>query len=343
MLKLTTLNPFYLVVLIGLSSLSTSCIPAPPSPEDQSFRSTDQDTVSSLPADQFTSDEDVLLPEVNSCERSIAPERSWSGVIYELRFGREDPVGVSVGHNIDGRVSDTGDAEGCFRSDLSSPSGQAGIDNQFSKILPLIEAVGGEAIEGLVQGIINQGRLLLMFELSGLDDLDDDDCVHFDLFYGRGTPQIGNQGVIVSGQTFDRDLDKPSVSAERATLQDGIIEVGGLSLILPLQVFDQFYLLDVGRVSFYGAFNHEGELHGYLSGAIDVEAVSRRVEMIEGGGMVAELIPNFLRQQADLAPDENGVCQELSVTLTFKAKKAYLYEVEEESGSEGWSFPPQEE
>ena len=84
--------------------------------------------------------------------------------------------------------------------------------------------------------------------------------------------------------------------------------------------------LDLSRVTIHGEFNREGELSGYLSGAIDVDAVAARVEQIEGGGMVAALIPGFLRQQADLDPDEDGVCHGLSVTLTFNSKRAYLFQ-----------------
>ena len=302
--------------LIAFLCYHPSCIPAPPPPEEMTSAS-----------DAQVDAPDQQEPErsITTCERSEAQERTWSGVIYELRFGREEPSGVSLGDDIDGHVTSSSDPEGCFRPDLTSPDGVPGIDNQFARILPLVEAVGGEAIEGLVQGIINQGRLLLMMELSGLDSLVDDDCVHFDFFYGKGVPEISNQGFIVSGQTFDRDQEKPSVKIENVGLQSGVIEVEGLSMTLPLQVFDQSYILEIGRGTFFGEFTQDGELIGYLSGAIDVEAVARRVEMIEGGGQVAALVPGFLRQQADLSPDDEGVCQELSITLTFKAKPAYLF------------------
>lgn len=262
-----------------------------------------------------------------SCEVAEDEEREWTGVITEIKFGREEPPGVSLGTNIDGRVSQSDDAESCFRADLSSPEGAEGIDNQFSKILPLVEAVGGEAIEGLVQGIINQGRLLLMFELLALDDplLEADDCLQFNFFYGLGTPQVSAEGVIISGQTFDRDAERPSLSIEGVTLNERTFEVAGLEFQLPIEVFDQSYILDLSRVTIHGTFDSEGELSGYLSGAIDVDAVAARIEEIEGGGMVAALVPGFLRQQADLDPDEEGVCHGLSVTLTFKSKRAHLF------------------
>ena len=266
-------------------------------------------------------------PSLDSCKPDGRSERTWVGVITEIKFGREDPPGVSLGRNIDGRVSRANDAQGCFRSDMTSPDGEGGIDNQFAKILPLIEAVGGEAIEGLVQGIINQGRLLLMFELGALDDplLRDDDCMQFDFFYGLGVPRVNARGSIITGQTFDRDPDRPSVRVTDVPLENGTFEVSGLEFQLPIVVFEESYILDLSRVTIYGEFNPEAELVGYLSGVIDVDAVAERVEMIEGGGMVAEVVPGFLRQQADLDPDEEGVCRSLSVTLTLRAKRAHLF------------------
>ena len=307
------------------------CIPPPPPPLEQS----------SVPSIHMNADagesqrEEIINggnvdmnQAINSCESSGPLDRAWTGVLYEIKFGREEPTGVSQGHDIDGLNSDNGDPEGCYRSDLLSPEGVEGVDNQFAKIIPLIEAVGGEAIEGLAQGVINQGRLLLMLQLTALDDqsLNEDDCVHLESFYGIGTPHIGTQGFIVSGQTFDRDPERPSTSSRDVQLSESQLEVGGLELELPLEVFDQSYVFELDRVSINGHFTTDGEFHGFISGALDVEAVARRVEMIDGGGMIAELMPRFLRQQADLSPDSEGVCRSLSMTLTFKAKRAYLFD-----------------
>ena len=330
-------------IIFAVFSLSmTACIPPPSPPEMHSslLEGIEEDgemmlEVNAGEMSERTLDERV---EFSSCQESHLSQssvREWTGVVYELRFAREEPDGISLGHDIDGRVSDAGDAESCFRADLTSPDGVNGIDNQFSQILPLIEAVGGEAIEGLAQGVINQGRLLLMLRITALDDLSlmNDDCVHFESFYGQGVPQIGTQGYIVTGQTFDRDHERPSTRTEGLRLDQRGLEVSGLSLELPLEVFDQSYLFELSRVSINGFFNEEGEFHGFISAALDVEAVARRVEMIDGGGMITELIPRFLRQQADLSPHAEGGCQELSMTLTFKARQSFLFPENEEGGA----------
>ena len=303
-----------------------ACIPAPPPPQPLPINEFDMGRVSP----NMMMDQNLSVPSstpLDHCEVSSVGTREWTGVVYEIKFGREEPTGVSWGTNIDQRASGVDDPQGCYRADLRSPDGEEGVDNQFAKILPLIEAVGGEAIEGLAQGIINQGRLLMMFQMTALDDptLQEDDCLHFESFYGAGTPQIGPHGFLVSGQSFDRDLERPSVMNTNLSLNGGELTVTGLELDLPLEVFDQYYLFELKKVLIKGQFTPEGEFHGFVSGALDVEAVAQRVEMIDGGGMVAELIPRFLRQQADLEPNEDGVCQALSMTLTFKAKSAFIY------------------
>ena len=315
---------YSLVIVIMFHKMA--CIPAPPFTQFPS-----QVIDAQIPKEDMIIMEDQFIPStplIDDCEASLKGSREWTGVVYEIKFGREEPTGVSLGVDIDQRVSSGDDAQSCFRSDLVSPEGEEGIDNQFAKILPLVEAVGGEAIEGLAQGIINQGRLLIMFQLSALDDstLNNDSCVHFESFYGIGVPQIGPHGYLVSGQSFDRNQESPSVMNSNLSLENGKLMVPNLELDLPLEVFDQSYLFELHEVVIKGQFTPEGEFHGFVSGALDVEAVAQRVEMIDGGGMVAELVPRFLRQQADLEPDENGVCQALSMTLTFKAKPAFIYQ-----------------
>lgn len=316
------MNCYQSTLLVCLCFLLNACIPAPNAPVDL-----DLSLPPTMSMTEALPNQDTELEPQHSCDSSVDNQRQWTGVIYELKFGREEPPGISLGYNIDGRNSDGQDADSCYRSDLRSPEGEEGVDNQFAKIVPLIEAVGGEAIEGLTQGIINQGRLLMMFHLTALDDerLLEDDCIHLESFYGLGTPQIGTQGFLLSGQTFDRDTNRPATNSENLTLNEGAFEVRGLELDLPLEVFDQSYLFELDRVLIRGRFTPDGELHGFISGALDVEAVARRVEMIDGGGMVAELVPRFLRQQADLSPDQDGICRSLSMTLTFKAKRAFIY------------------
>lgn len=341
-----SLSSFCLILLLCIHVIG--CIPAPPPPlstpesQDLSAGTESQENLFDSGSESGSSVEENVPSQ--SCLESrelmydsgSLDEREWIGVIYELRFAREEPNGVSLGSNIDDRVSTQSDAESCYHADLTSPDGREGIDNQFSQLLPLVEAVGGEAIEGLAQGVINQGRLLLMLRLSALDDpgLRNDDCLHLESFYGRGSPHIGTQGYIVPGQTFDRDDERPSTRSEGISLTEGSIKVDGLSLELPLEVFDQSYLFELDQVSITAHFTEEGELSGYISAALDVEAVANRVEMIEGGGMIAEIVPRLLRQQADLAPDDAGVCRALSMTLTFKARQAFLYSSDSSRSSE---------
>jgi hypothetical protein len=59
-----------------------------------------------------------------------------------ITFTRED-MGVSDGFDLDGRVSDRGDAQSCRKADFTSTDGRTGIDNQISQLLPIIEEQTG--------------------------------------------------------------------------------------------------------------------------------------------------------------------------------------------------------
>ena len=143
-------------------------------------------------------------------------------VVRELTFLREVEDGVSSGFNLDGAVSDEGDPEGCYRSDLVSPDGTPGIDNAFSNVLPALELTEASALEPLIKAAIDEGRLLLMLEMSGIDDRVSDDCVDMHFSRSIGPPALGGDGFILPGQTYEYD----------GTAPESFIDCGVLSLSL---------------------------------------------------------------------------------------------------------------
>ena len=80
-----------------------------------------------------------------------------------------------------------------------------GSTNAFGEVGPVIESFGGD-IEGLIQGAINEGSLLLLFEFEDVDDLVNDADVGVRAMIGtipNAQPDIGNDGLLVPGQSFD--------------------------------------------------------------------------------------------------------------------------------------------
>lgn len=247
-------------------------------------------------------------------------------VVYRLKFTRVVD-GVVPGLNLDDRVSDSRDREGCSKPDFLGPNGETGIDNQFATLMPAIDATEISAVEGLVQTAIDEGELLLIAELSGVDDLMNDDCVDFRLMQGIGVPVIGTNGFIEAGQTFDPDREVPVSEVKGARIVDGKILAGPVNLVLQLTVFGNFINLNVSSAFFDFTIDERGEYNGVVAGSLvaaDLNALVDGLVNVDSG--VGPLIATLLDTSADLAPDENGKCQEISVALEFQSNRAFLFE-----------------
>ena len=257
------------------------------------------------------------------CGPAAEPEVA---VIRDLTFMRVDEAGVSDGFDLDGLVSDSGDEGGCFRPDLVDSDGNTGIDNAFSNILPALELTEASAVEPLIKAAIDEGRLLLMISLEGLDDRHSDDCVDVELTRANGPPALGGDGMILPGQTYESDPDAPQSLMECGALTEGVLTTSPLNMRLPLEVFDE--QVDVSL--FDGIFEielvEEGIYRGRFGGGIDIAALMANIYTFDGvGNEVIDLLDSILGINADLMPDEGGVCQRLSVAFEFEAVSAYFF------------------
>lgn len=83
--------------------------------------------------------------------------------IYLTAYAREDDEGRVPGMNLDGRVSDVTDEEGCHQVDFVGPDGEEGVDNQFGSIAWELESDPYLIETGLIRTT-----------LEGIADLDRD-------------------------------------------------------------------------------------------------------------------------------------------------------------------------
>ena len=244
-------------------------------------------------------------------------DKTQVAIITEMWFARVNE-GVTNSVNLDG------DAIGCGQEDYVSPSGEAGVDNSFGSLIPILELTEGAAIEVYIQDLINNGEVLIMLEMEDVDDPYEDECVNFNLLRGLGEPTVGTDKIIESGQTFDRNLELPQSRAESQSISAGMLEASPLEFRLPFQIFDiqLEFVLHGSTLRFEQGVDghHTGIVAGglYISEIIDF--VSGRDDIDIG-----DLITDFVTSKADLWPDESGQCQGISVVFEFKAKPAFFY------------------
>ena len=272
----------------------------------------------------------ILLFGLVGCLEETSAERTGDAetrvaVVSTLLFGRRDD-GVAWGFDLDGRVSDDRDAEGCYQEDLVDPEGRDGVDSAFSKLVPVLELTEAAAVEGLIQDSIASGELLLLAEVSGIDDPLDDDCVDVRLWRGAGVPMLGTDGAILDYQTFPTDPDQAPGEVLCAQLIDGVVEARPFELALPIQVLDRSLIFTMKDAGLRVDLNDPEAPFGHFGGGVPIAEI---IDIVDDDGALAEirdLVIELVEGNADLDPDSDGQCQQLSIVFEFGATPAYLFE-----------------
>ncbi|MBJ95801.1 MAG: hypothetical protein CMP23_15170 [Rickettsiales bacterium] len=271
----------------------------------------------------------LLAPLLCSCgasedELSLGPADELA-VLREMVFVREED-GVSDAFDLDGRVSTDTDAEGCYHEDVVGLDGEPGIDNTFANVLPALEVAGGAALEPLIQASINDGRLLLMIGLDGIDDRRNDDCVRLRISRGMGAPAVGGDGLILPGQTFDPDPQRGESVVECAELSGGVLRGSSFSLRLELNIFDEYIDLTLLDGVLEMELLPERGYIGRIGGGVSIQEVKDNVASLDGiGDEIPAMIDSILELNADLVPDDWGNCTQMSVTFHFTAASAFYF------------------
>ncbi len=241
-----------------------------------------------------------------------------------ITFAQEDD-GITAGFDLDERVSADDDIPSCGWEDYVDADGRQGIDNQFALLWGVILDAAGDAVEGLLQGAINDGTLLIGVEMIGVDDLQNDDCVAVDMLILAGQPDIGTDGLITTGQTFDIREDSPEMHVDCGVIEDGIITAGPFDGFIPVQLLAVAFDLKVHGAYIRGTMNDDGTVSFVLGAGVEVQQIIDVANNIPGSEDLAGVITPLMRNRADLARDEFGDCQQLSATMLVDSAPAFIY------------------
>ncbi len=263
----------------------------------------------------------ACAPERNECTIRTEPEVA---VITELTFSRASEEGVSNGFDLDGEV--TGDGSGpCGVGDYVDADGNTGIDNAFARVLPALLLTEANAVEGLIANAIASGELLLMFQLDGLDDPEQDECADFTLMKGDSAPLVGTDQKVLPGQTFALDAAFPQTTIPHVVVEDGVTVAGPFQLELPLQIFEVSIALPIDDVQMRVEIGPDGSYKGWFGGATSVEYLVSIAEYEDVDAALADILEALLDANADLDPQSDGSCAEISVNFDFVAQPAFFY------------------
>lgn len=270
-------------------------------------------------------DEAVSQEPVHDC----GPGETRSFLLSTLGFTRVDEMtGAAPGFDVDGVVSDGSDEASCFKKDFTSPEGQGGIDNQLASLIPDVEAIFGDAVDGLIQGAINNGELLILVDVKGASSLENDECVDVTVRTVLGKPTLGTDGVIEPYQTYDPDPAAEVSDAQSGRIVDGVLEIGPFELAIPIAIFDVAFTIHVHDALL--RLNVGGEdgtrRDGLVGGGVVPQEILDGVKDGAGVGQYIPLLKVVLDGSTDLAVDQEGTCQQVSAALAVTAVEAFVRE-----------------
>lgn len=240
-----------------------------------------------------------------------------------LAIGVEDPdTGAVPGFDIDDRVSDSTDEQGCFQEDWTSPSGTPGIDNQLATLAPTLEAALGSDLQETIDGAIADGSIIILMDVKGLESTNDD--ITMDLSLGSvpdGATLELNGTAIAAGQTFN--VDMTYVSDAPGTVSGGVMTVSVATLPLAIPFDEETEIaLTIRDATVRATVTETPTLSGGLiGGSLNIDELVTTV-MAVAPDIDAGLIRTTLEGVADLEPDGDGICQNVSVGITFEGVEA---------------------
>ena len=255
---------------------------------------------------------------------AIDPQVVSTTVVRKLNFERERPGGVSQGFNLDGFVSGSNDGRSCFQEDFVGPDGEEGVDNQLATLLPLIDLAGEDAFQGLVQNAIDEGRLLMIMEVSETEPGQH----HLRVRRGDDVPLLGTDGAILAGQTLALDVESPLLGETSASWTGESLEAGPFALRIPVVVFSQLYEVEMPSARLRFAYAEDGTVTGGLVGG--GLPIPQLIQILDTAGNFGpefeELFGDAVRESGDLVRDADGNCTGMSAAITLDAVPAFVWE-----------------
>lgn len=255
-------------------------------------------------------------------------------VVNRLSIPEADD-GVVAGFNLDGIDSGAGsdDAEDCqgYAPDYvsSTDPDHIGVDNALEALVGILaEQIVSDTCAGMADELgctlgeqINEGAVLLLLEVSGVESLEYDTDVQLQLFLGavpEGETLTVEGGALAAGQTFDvmANLGAP-VGGD---IFDGRLRATTPQLQLALTVDGMNVPLTITNPEIRADVSATGLTNGAIGGELTIADLQETVEMLGLDFDIEGVAGSF----ADLSPSAADplTCEGLSVGITFGATSA---------------------
>lgn len=230
---------------------------------------------------------------------------------------------MAYGFNLDGENS-TGEGTTCVEltpdyESINDP-GESGVDNGLAALVPTLSMLVGD-LDMTIADQISSGGLLIVMEVSGIDNYTTDSSVMLRLMRGTlpaGTmPMLEGDGTLSPGQEFTLEAVAPAVMG---SITNGRLHAQTDSLDLMIDTGDP----DIGVITLTlhdaqvrANISQTGLMNGAIGGAIVIEELAATAESImEGYG---DLVRSAVQGDLQPAPADETMCLSISAGISFTA------------------------
>ena len=235
------------------------------------------------------------------------------------------------GYDLDDTVSDGTETDECGGEDFVSHSGEPGIDNAFSDLLdtltsaPLVD-------DELINKAINQGRILILIEISGLESHFQDDCVQVALHKAGGDLLFDIDENLLDGQTYFVNPNESGSVVTDIPLSEGQLDALPIVFSFPMPVLDCGPNCGVGSTTLpldliggmHISFTQDKRLAGFVSGSVPLDLLTGAANQPDSGYTVSDL--DIINSASDIRSEETGECDKISMTIEFEAVRAHIFD-----------------
>lgn len=268
--------------------------------------------------------DDTGAPTVELCTSGTCETHTYLTNVLSIPV--MDTAGNVPGFNIDGT-----DATVCNQVDAMGPAPDniTGVDNSVGPTL-------GGLVGSMIQDNVDDGSVLLIMQLDGVDSFTNDDRVKLTVLLAEVpegvTLTLDPSGRIAAGQDFDvNELSytdtahtMAAVTFDNGKIVNGRFQAGPDDFPLSISLMGASLSLTVHSTQIRFNVSETSISAGVLGGGLNVDEVNNTVMNTPALAEYAETVAMVLASFADLEPNSEGTCESASVAMEFAGVEAGL-------------------
>jgi hypothetical protein len=221
-------------------------------------------------------------------------------------------------------------AQVCKHVELTSPTGEKGIDNQLSRVMGCVQHRRADGF--FPKYFVNQmrsGEYAYLIEITGIDDERNDPEVQVGLYASADPMVLDSAGKVLSHASMEITSDPAYRHILRGQIKDGVLTTQPAQIKLPSgSVFPPLELRSARlRLSLMPDDKVEGVLGGYQDWRAYYKAnvSTGGISEMSGGPFQCSGLYYALQKAADAYPDsQTGECAAISSAYKIEAIHAFV-------------------